>query len=305
MLPKNVQAIRAFWRSVKVARSDEECWPWIGPVDQDGCAITSLYVNTPTPVHAVAYELVYGMIISGRFILHRCLTQLCCNPTHLFEDTNPDGRLLLIANAPRLCQPRRSWEFDAPIFQAYFVNCLLNGKGYVGITSATLTERWNAHLSDSKKKRPATGVSRAIARYGADAFEIHPICYSGSWEDICALESILITQWGTRDPGGYNLKNGGGGKPNAATMNLKNNFPRMCRPPVEPKITEIKPKKEKLKLPRHRSPIAKLKEADVIQIRSRRANGESLTAIGVSYGVSKQTIHNVVAGKCWNWFLGA
>ena len=46
---------------------------------------------------------------------------------------------------------------------------------------------------------------------GADNFHIEALCCARSWADICTAETILIKQWGTRAPNGYNLSDGGAG----------------------------------------------------------------------------------------------
>jgi hypothetical protein len=47
------------------------------------------------------------------------------------------------------------------------------------------------------------------------------------------------------------------------------------------------------------NPIAKLSEADIPTIRSRRAAGETLSAIADTYGVSLQTIWRIAKGDSW------
>ncbi len=97
-----------------------------------------------------------------------------------------------------------------PLFQAYLITCSVTGRRYIGITSRTLRQRWHEHLYDSRtKKRMA--ICRAIAKYGAHNFRIEALCCARSWKDICAVESILIAQWDTRKPNGYNVSAGGEG----------------------------------------------------------------------------------------------
>ena len=97
------------------------------------------------------------------------------------------------------------------MFQAYLITCLVNGRQYVGVTSRTLKHRWNEHLYDARKRHAKMAISRAIAKHGAESFTIEAICSSQSWEDVCAVESRLIVQHGTRAPNGYNLSDGGDG----------------------------------------------------------------------------------------------
>lgn len=46
-------------------------------------------------------------------------------------------------------------------------------------------------------------------------------------------------------------------------------------------------------------PAAKLAPLDVQSIRRRYAEGESSSAIGLSYGVSRQTVADIAAGRTW------
>lgn len=97
------------------------------------------------------------------------------------------------------------------MFQAYLISCLIDGKVYVGITSRPLKARWAEHLYDSRTKRAATTVSRAIAKHGAESFRIEAICSARSWDDLQEVEKILIAQYGSLAPNGYNLREGGEG----------------------------------------------------------------------------------------------
>ena len=96
-------------------------------------------------------------------------------------------------------------------FHAYLITCHITGRRYVGITSRGLKRRWTEHLYDARTGAKGMAISRAIAKHGADNFSIEPLCSAGSWADICAVESVLIQQWGTRTPDGYNVSNGGEG----------------------------------------------------------------------------------------------
>lgn len=91
-------------------------------------------------------------------------------------------------------------------FHAYVVRSKDTGAVvYCGITTRRLRERWNSH----KKSKYALGC--AIRKYGADAFSIETIAESWSFDDLKELEKLLIEQYGTFAPGGYNLTKGGDG----------------------------------------------------------------------------------------------
>lgn len=85
------------------------------------------------------------------------------------------------------------------MFQAYLITCLINNRQYIGITSRGLRHRWSEHVYDSKARNKKMAISRAIAKYGAENFRMDALCSARSWEDICAVEPILIIQWSQSD----------------------------------------------------------------------------------------------------------
>jgi predicted DNA-binding protein (UPF0251 family) len=64
-----------------------DCWLWTGGLDPQG------YGRIWTPggnrrAHRVAWERANGPIPAGLFVCHDCDNPPCCNPAHLFLDTN-------------------------------------------------------------------------------------------------------------------------------------------------------------------------------------------------------------------------
>lgn len=49
------------------------------------------------------------------------------------------------------------------------------------------------------------------------------------------------------------------------------------------------------------SPMAKLTEEQVLEIRSRYARGWSRVALAAEYGVARKTIWEIVHNKTWAW----
>lgn len=90
------------------------------------------------------------------------------------------------------------------------ITCSFTGRAYIGITSRPLRRRWNEHLYDARR-RGQMAISRAIAKHGAENFRIEAVCSARTWSDICAIETLLIEQHGTRAPQGYNVSDGGEG----------------------------------------------------------------------------------------------
>jgi group I intron endonuclease len=90
-------------------------------------------------------------------------------------------------------------------FDAYTVS-IDNSVRYVGITTRGVSNRWRRHTKDTNS---CHALRRAIQKYGASAFSIEHVASSKSQEDLDALEQLLIVQYGTMSPRGYNLRSGG------------------------------------------------------------------------------------------------
>ena len=88
----------------------------------------------------------------------------------------------------------------------YVITNTENGKKYVGITK-DLNARWKDH----KRNREASALQRAVKKYGIDVFDFTHIANAFSWEMACDLEKMLIKEYNSRAPNGYNLTDGGDG----------------------------------------------------------------------------------------------
>lgn len=97
--------------------------------------------------------------------------------------------------------------------QAYLITNTITGLRYVGITKKTLAYRWRRHCEMRHNPEGSTcrALARAIAKHGTEAFTIEPLASARTSTDLMALERLLIAQWGTRAPAGYNLTAGGEG----------------------------------------------------------------------------------------------
>jgi HNH endonuclease len=99
-----------FWSKVNRGHPDD-CWLWTAKARLGRTRTFPGYgsilgiVNgkrRPCYSNRVAWELTYGPIPDGLFVLHRCDVSLCCNPLHLFlgtqatnlDDARQKGRLL-------------------------------------------------------------------------------------------------------------------------------------------------------------------------------------------------------------------
>lgn len=82
-----------------------------------------------------------------------------------------------------------------------------SGKHYVGLTQVGAVHRFYAH----KNRRSARPLSRAIAKYGWDAFTKEIVFESADKSALVAKEIELIGSFGCMVPRGYNCTAGGEG----------------------------------------------------------------------------------------------
>jgi hypothetical protein len=81
-----------FWRHV---RKNAGCWEWTG-----GTAVGygSFGINRRTMVgaHRFSWELHFGPIPPGLYVLHHCDNRLCVRPDHLFVGTARDNTMDMV-----------------------------------------------------------------------------------------------------------------------------------------------------------------------------------------------------------------
>ena len=92
----------------------------------------------------------------------------------------------------------------------YLATNKLNGKQYVGQTRRGITRRKSEHVNSAGKT--AYGFPRAIAKYGASAFEWDVLCTVSDHEAdqgmLDEFEELTIEMYSTLAPGGYNVFSG-------------------------------------------------------------------------------------------------
>lgn len=85
-----MSAEERFWSKVVIVDDDTSCWEWRGWCDKDGYGNVRRGAGLKR-THRVAYQLVYGEIPEGLFVLHHCDNPPCVRPEHLFLGTHQDN----------------------------------------------------------------------------------------------------------------------------------------------------------------------------------------------------------------------
>lgn len=108
-----------------------------------------------------------------------------------------------------------------PYGTIYKITNKINGKCYVGQTTAPVKVRWRQHLSDSRAGSKLL-IHKALRKYKKNNFLFEVVCMAESEQELNALEERYIKDWNTLPPFGYNLTLGGRSSKRSAAA-IKNN----------------------------------------------------------------------------------
>jgi group I intron endonuclease len=93
--------------------------------------------------------------------------------------------------------------------KVYKITNKINGKSYIGVTTKSLQERFDAHLYRANAEKSA--VQKAMKKYGKENFTIELIDTADSKDELFEKETSWIAHFNTFNGHGYNLTLGGGG----------------------------------------------------------------------------------------------
>lgn len=91
---------QAFWQYATPG-DPNECWEWQKVPSSNGYGIVR-YRGQRIPAHRVSWEIHFGPIPDGLFVLHKCDNRRCVNPYHLFLGTHQDNMDDMNAKGRRL-----------------------------------------------------------------------------------------------------------------------------------------------------------------------------------------------------------
>lgn len=223
------------------------------------------------------------------------------------------------------------------IFHAYIITCLATNKRYIGITGDSVEKRWRRHLRDARYRVESSVLWAAIRKHGSQAFQVESLCCAQSWNDICVTERLLVAQWDTFVPRGYNLTLGGEGlygykhSIDSVERSASKHRGKPCHPNTiaaailthrgKPKTIEHRMKIAASKIGTKRSEAtrrklsewrkgksfnvgelnggAKLAAEQVIDIRAALASGHTQRSQARKYGVSFTAIWRIANGLRW------
>jgi len=172
----------------------------------------------------------------------------------------------------------------------YLITNKTNNKKYVGQTTKSLLFRWGKHVYKAQKGLLNLPLSRAIRKYGENAFVIEKIDESTNPENLNELEIKYIKSLKTLVPNGYNIATGG-----------KKEFSEYHRKRISEGIknsSKYAAAKELMKGENH--PMHKLNMEQIKSIRNRFiCDKTSSYSLAKEFGITQPNIMSIINNKTW------
>lgn len=83
--------IRKFFNKVEKLGNESGCHLWIGTWERKGYGTVGIGAKVHLRAHRFAYAIAHGGLCSDLCVLHKCDTNCCVNPAHLFLGTRTDN----------------------------------------------------------------------------------------------------------------------------------------------------------------------------------------------------------------------
>ena len=163
-----------FWEKVEKLGTEAGCWLWTSAIHTEGYGM--LYLNgKAVRAHRIMWEITYGPVPQGLFVLHRCDLRCCVNPAHLFLGTNQD-------NVDDMMRKGRHRKPDPEFLSARLRETVRKGEEH---SSAKLTEE--QALEIVRRYKAGGETHRSLGKeFGTDHTTIGDILRKQSWR--CATQ---------------------------------------------------------------------------------------------------------------------
>ena len=153
-----------FWS--KVTKTDT-CWLWTASRAKGYGSFSDWLNHRKLQAHRVSYEMAYGIIPDGLWVLHTCDVRACVRPDHLFLGTAKDNTADMMAKGRAIhhplpwhkCSKRKLEPSDVAAIRVWFATT--NGKA----------ER-------------ADGIKTIAARFSITREAIYAIVNGKNWRNI-------------------------------------------------------------------------------------------------------------------------
>ena len=164
--------------------------------------------------HNQPIDKIFKKLVTSREGLNRCLNKVK-NPDFL-KVISRKKVLMDMKKKQKLPKPSTLQKYDIkdheieecmePQGIIYKIDCEVSGKSYIGKTIQSLKRRIQQHR---ESKSYCRALSQAIREHGWDNFKVSTI-WEGNASKLGEMERKLISEHGTIEPGGYNIREGCG-----------------------------------------------------------------------------------------------